>query len=148
MFSAGILSDTAVVVLAGVLSDAAPQATTLSLLIALTATSAVESGAGSDGSARRTQTDQPTREAHGAAVLPPGKTTISEGCNSRKRDPILRRRPGLSSPGSPVTSCGSTSYGWAFRIGFWPLRLDRSPYSLFVKLRVGLLPGCGKHPYV
>ena len=41
MFSAGILSDTAVVVLAGVLSDAAPQATPSSLLIALTALSAL-----------------------------------------------------------------------------------------------------------
>jgi hypothetical protein len=35
MFSAGIFSDTAVVVLAGVLSDAAPQATTSSLLISV-----------------------------------------------------------------------------------------------------------------
>jgi len=41
MFSAGILSDTAVVLLAGVLSDAAPQATPSSLLIALTAPSAL-----------------------------------------------------------------------------------------------------------
>ena len=41
MFSAGILSDTAVVVLAGVLSDAVHQASTSSLLIALTAASAL-----------------------------------------------------------------------------------------------------------
>jgi len=50
MFWAGILSDTAVVVLAGVLSDAAPQASTSSFLIALTATSALLAACAAIGS--------------------------------------------------------------------------------------------------